>query len=107
VIIKLVSTVMVYKFPELSWEAIETMFGLSELKQTRVYQKALQEGRQEGRQEGEAVIVLRLLVLRIGKLSPETQLRVQSLSSQQLESLSEALLNFSQLSDLQNWLQSN
>jgi predicted transposase YdaD len=103
VIIKLVSTVMVYKFPELSWEAIETMFGLSELKQTRVYQKALQEGRQEG----EAVIVLRLLVLRIGKLSPETQLRVQSLSSQQLESLSEALLNFSQLSDLQDWLQSN
>lgn len=79
------------------------MFGLSELKQTRAYQQALQEGRQEG----EAVIVLRLLVLRIGKLSPETQLRVQSLSSQQLESLSEALLNFSQLSDLQDWLQSN
>jgi predicted transposase YdaD len=102
---------MVYKVPELSWEAIEAMFGLSELKQTRVYQQALQEGRQEGRQEGEqageARIVLRLLTLRIGELSPETQLQVQSLSSRQLESLSEALLNFSQLSDLQDWLQSN
>jgi predicted transposase/invertase (TIGR01784 family) len=111
VIIELISTVMVYKFPELSWEAIEAMFGLSELKQTRVYQQALQEGRQEGRQEGEqageARIVLRLLTLRIGELSPETQLQVQSLSSRQLESLSEALLNFSQLSDLQDWLQSN
>ncbi len=28
------------------------MFGLSELKQTRVYQQAFAEGRQEGRQEG-------------------------------------------------------
>jgi predicted transposase/invertase (TIGR01784 family) len=111
VIIELVSTVMVYKFPELSWEAIEAMFGLSELKQTRVYQQALQEGRQEGRQEGEqageARIVLRLLSLRIGELSPETRSQVQSLSSQQLEALSEALLNFSQTSDLQDWLRSH
>jgi predicted transposase/invertase (TIGR01784 family) len=29
------------------------MLGLSELKQTRVYQEALSEGRQEGCQEGE------------------------------------------------------
>jgi predicted transposase YdaD len=76
VIIELVSTVMVYKFPELGWEAIEAMFGLSELKQTRVYQQALQESRQEGRQEGEAVIILRLLALRIGELSLETRSQV-------------------------------
>jgi predicted transposase/invertase (TIGR01784 family) len=111
VIIELVSTVMVYKFPELSWEAIEAMFGLSELKQTRVYQQALQEGRQEGRQEGEQVgearIVLRLLSRRIGELSPKVRSQIQSLSSQQLEVLSEALLDFSQLSDLEDWLRSH
>lgn len=28
------------------------MFGLSELKETRVYQEAKQEGREEGKQEG-------------------------------------------------------
>ncbi|MEH2217509.1 MAG: Rpn family recombination-promoting nuclease/putative transposase [Nostoc sp.] len=28
------------------------MFGLSELKQTRVYQEAKQEGKEEGKQEG-------------------------------------------------------
>lgn len=28
------------------------MFGMSELKQTRVYQEALEEGRQEGKREG-------------------------------------------------------
>lgn len=80
------------------------MFSLSELKQTRVYQQALQEGRQEGEQVGEARIVLRLLSRRIGELSPETRSQVQSLSSQHLEALSEALLDFSQPSDLQTWL---
>lgn len=29
------------------------MFGLSDLKQTRVYQEALEEGRQEGKREGQ------------------------------------------------------
>ncbi len=51
-IIELIQTIMVYKFPQLNREEIEGMLGLSELKQTRVYQEALQEGRQEGRQEG-------------------------------------------------------
>ena len=54
--IELIETVFVYKFPQLSREEIETMFGLNELKQTRVYQEAkaegVEEGRQEGRQEG-------------------------------------------------------
>jgi predicted transposase/invertase (TIGR01784 family) len=33
-------------------EEIQEMFGLSELKQTRVYQQAFAEGEQKGRQEG-------------------------------------------------------
>jgi predicted transposase YdaD len=62
---------MVYKFPELSREAIEAMFSVSELKQTKVYQEARDEGRQEGEQLGESRLVLRLLSRRIGELSPE------------------------------------
>lgn len=50
--IELIETVFVYKFPNLSREAIEAMFELSDLKQTRVYQEALEEGREEGREEG-------------------------------------------------------
>jgi Protein of unknown function (DUF2887) len=38
-IIQLLTAVMVYKFPELSWEAIETMFGVSELKKTAFIKK--------------------------------------------------------------------
>ena len=52
VIIELIETIIVYKFPQLSREEIEKMLGLSEIKKTRVYQEALQEGRQEGLQEG-------------------------------------------------------
>ena len=51
-IIDLIETIIVYKFPQLSRQEVEDMLKLSELKQTRVYQEALEEGRQEGRQEG-------------------------------------------------------
>jgi predicted transposase YdaD len=81
------------------------MFGLSELKETKVYQEALQEGRQEGRQEGEARLVLRQLIRRFGAISPEMQAQIQALSLSQIEFLGEALLDFSQPSNLQDWLQ--
>lgn len=42
--LELVETVIIYKFPELTSEEVEQMLGLSELKQTRVYQEALEEG---------------------------------------------------------------
>ncbi|MBR8838377.1 MAG: Rpn family recombination-promoting nuclease/putative transposase [Stigonema ocellatum SAG 48.90 = DSM 106950] len=52
-LLQLIETILVYKFSTMSRKEIEEMFGLSDLKQTRVYQEALTEGRQEGRQEGE------------------------------------------------------
>jgi predicted transposase/invertase (TIGR01784 family) len=52
-IIELIETIVVYKFPSLTREEIETMLGLSELKKTKVYQEAREEGRQEGQQEGQ------------------------------------------------------
>jgi predicted transposase/invertase (TIGR01784 family) len=116
-IIELIETVMVYKFPTLSREDIEQMFSLSELKQTRVYQEALEEGRQEGRQEAleegrqegrrnEALaIMLRLLSRRLGSLDPMLEEQIQELSLAQLEALGDGLLEFTNVSDLQDWLQ--
>jgi predicted transposase YdaD len=95
--------VVVYKFPELSREAIERMLGLSELRQTKVYQEALQEGRQEGEQS----LILRQLVRRIGKVPSKTRSQIQALSLEKLESLGEALLDFTGLEDLQQWLDQN
>jgi predicted transposase/invertase (TIGR01784 family) len=59
--VQLVETVFVYKFPELSREVIEAMFELSDLKQTRVYQEALEEGREEGKIQAKQELVPRLL----------------------------------------------
>ncbi|MEQ9367613.1 MAG: Rpn family recombination-promoting nuclease/putative transposase [Coleofasciculus chthonoplastes F3-SA18-01] len=52
-LIDLIETIIVYKLPQKSRQEIEAMLGLSELKQTKVYQEAKQEGLTEGRQEGE------------------------------------------------------
>jgi predicted transposase/invertase (TIGR01784 family) len=106
-IIKIIETIVVYKFPKLNREEIERMFGLSELRRTKVYQEALQEGRQEGRQEGlnrERSLILRLLERRVGKVSQKVRSQVLSLSLTELESLGEALLDFSTPSDLNDWL---
>jgi predicted transposase YdaD len=44
------------------------MLGLSELKNTRVYQEAVEEGRQEGRQENQREFVATILSSRFGNL---------------------------------------
>ncbi|NDJ20552.1 Rpn family recombination-promoting nuclease/putative transposase [Nostoc sp. B(2019)] len=51
-LLELIETILVYKFPTMSREEIAAMFGLSDLKQTRVYQEGREEGREQGRQEG-------------------------------------------------------
>ncbi|MFB2933683.1 Rpn family recombination-promoting nuclease/putative transposase [Aerosakkonemataceae cyanobacterium BLCC-F154] len=43
-VLQLIETILVYKLPNKSQKEIEAMFGLSELKQTRVYQDAFREG---------------------------------------------------------------
>ncbi len=43
----------------------------------------------------------------MGELSPEVRDRIQSLSLIQLEALGEALLDFTTIADLLNWLQAN
>lgn len=103
-ILELVETVIVYKFPDLSSQEIAAMLGLSELKQTRVYQEALKEGRREGKQEEALAFVIRLLARRFGAIAPDLQAQIQQLSSSQLEELGEALLDFSTTQDLVTWL---
>jgi predicted transposase YdaD len=108
-IIELVSTVMVYKFPELSREVIEAMFSISELKQTRVYRDAMDEGRVEGRVEGRTEeaqsLILRQLIRRFGSIDEATESQIRSLPLSRLEELGEALLEFSQSSELKSWLE--
>lgn len=44
-LIELIETIIVYKFPDKTRKEIETMLGLGDLKQTKVYQEGLLEGK--------------------------------------------------------------
>jgi predicted transposase/invertase (TIGR01784 family) len=111
-IMETIETIIVYKFPSLSREEIERMLGLSELRQTKVYQEALKEGREEGIAEGEQTgavkearsLILRQLSRRVGTLPANVEAQIQALVLLQLEALGEALLDFGGLDDLVSWL---
>jgi predicted transposase YdaD len=62
------------------------------------------EGKQEGKQEGEAQLIIRQVNRRCGILSPNQEAQIRSLDLNQLESLGEALLDFTTIADLEAWL---
>lgn len=57
----------------------------------------------KGRQEGKEELVVRQMQRRIGAFSSETQKRLDALTSDQLNDLGEALLDFTSKEDLENW----
>ncbi|MCA2554713.1 MAG: DUF4351 domain-containing protein [Microcystis sp. M04BS1] len=50
---------------------------------------------------------MRLFSRHLGEVTPEQRSQIQSLSINQLEALGEALLDFTQRSDLEEWLRSH
>ncbi|MEB3223112.1 MAG: DUF4351 domain-containing protein [Candidatus Sericytochromatia bacterium] len=69
--------------------------------QVRAY---VEELRSEGRQQEALRVVLRQLGRRIGLPGPEVQGQLEALTTEQLEDLGEALLDFAQPEDLTGWL---
>lgn len=51
-LLELIKTILIYKLPGTNRREIEAMFSLSDLRQTRVFQEALEEGREEGKKRG-------------------------------------------------------
>ncbi len=114
-IIDLVTTIMVYKFEQLSRKEVESMLGIT-LKETRVYreikeegreqglEQGLEQGREQGREAEARSLIFRQLTKRVGELPQQLRQRIESLSLEQLENLGEALLDFTSMADLQAWL---
>ena len=70
------------------------------MREAPMYQEIIQEGKRE-----EALLfIIRQLRRRIGTLSLDLQLQIQNLTTAQLEELGEALLDFTNASDLVAWL---
>ncbi|BCX12446.1 MAG: hypothetical protein KatS3mg067_1384 [Thermosynechococcus sp.] len=119
VIIELITTIVLYKFTELSREEVLRMLGFTteELKRTRFYREVYaearaegldegrQQGLQQGLQQGEVLVILRLLRRRFGSVPSELEERIQRLSISQIEALAEALLDFRELGDVAAWLE--
>jgi hypothetical protein len=73
----------------------------------RGIQEGIQQGEQRGRQEEGCNFVFRQLTRRLGQITSQQEIQIRALSLSQLEDLGEALLDFTQPSDLEEWLQSH
>lgn len=66
---------------------------------------AIREAKEEGREEQTIALIIRLLNRRLGQpVSEEMRSRLSRLPLSLLEDLSEALLDFSTIADLEAWL---
>ena len=63
--------------------------------------------KEEGRLQEKIVIALRQLNRKLGNLTEKTTKRIKSLESSQLDSLTEDLLDFQSIDDLQDWLENS
>jgi predicted transposase/invertase (TIGR01784 family) len=106
-IIEMVTTIMVYKFTQLTRAEVDIMLGTT-LQETRVYQDALAEGKAEGKVEGKVEGKLEMLSMllnqRFGDLPESMTDRLSQLSLTQLEALGTQILSFTQLADVTAWL---
>jgi predicted transposase YdaD len=108
--LNLIETILVNKFPYLGTQEILRMLDLktADITQSRFYQEVVEVGRQEGLQAGllagEADLILRQLTRKYGTLTPEVNQQIKALTIAELGNLGEALLDFVEMSDLENWL---
>lgn len=89
-------------------DLIRNLFREEIMRESVIYQDIIQKGRAEGRAEArqeEFTLIIRMLTRQIGTLDPELQERIRKLSFSEWADLGEALLDFSDVSDLVDWLE--
>jgi len=75
------------------------------MRESVIYQEIIREGMQQGKREEALSYTMRLLTRRFGLVAPELQAQIHKLTTTKLEELGEALLDFTDVSDLVSWLQ--
>jgi predicted transposase YdaD len=88
-------------------ELIRQLFREEIMRESVIYQDIIQRGEQRGEQREALSLAFRLLNRKLGGIDESFGERVRSLSTEQLEALAEALLDFSTTENLANWLQEN
>ena len=69
-------------------------------------QRGLQQGLQQGQQQGRLSVITHVIERRFGPIDAATRERISGLSSDQLDSLADALFDFNEVDDLIRWLDS-
>ena len=88
----------------LSKEIIGSLLREEIMRESVIYQDIRESGKAQGRREEAVSLILRLLNRRLGEISSTLGQQIQELSLEQLETLGEALLDFTSLTDLTTWL---
>jgi predicted transposase YdaD len=84
---------------------IRQLFREDIMRESVIYQSIRQEGKQEGLKQEALTLAMRLLRRRFGELEARIVAKVQQLSRERLEELTEDLLDFSEVEDLDAWLE--
>lgn len=103
VIIDMVVTIISYRFGQITRQEVERMLDIT-FEGTGVYQEVKKDAMQEGRQKEAASLIVRQLGKRFGELAEDVRRSITALPLTELEELSEALLDFSEASELKSWL---
>ena len=112
-LLEIVVSLLGERFPHLTREEIMALINIptDHLRHTRFAQDWIEEGRLEGEALGRAAeaaaVAVRLLNRRCGTMSEATTARIQALPLQQIEALTDALLDFSGPAELAAWLAQN
>jgi predicted transposase/invertase (TIGR01784 family) len=117
-----IETILLYKIPNTTREEIRKMINMTHVDITRTswYQEGIEkgiekgilfgkevgklEGKLEGKQQGEKDLLLRLLSKRFGKLKPTLNKKIEQLSLEELEQLTDDFLSLNSVEDLKQWL---
>ncbi|MGI0490429.1 Rpn family recombination-promoting nuclease/putative transposase [Alkalinema pantanalense CENA528] len=102
-IIEIISTIMVYKFTNLTRDEVAAMIGIT-LENTPIYRSIFAEGEQAGARQGEATVILKQLRRRFGELPEAIVAQISSLPIVQLEEMAELLLDWQTVQELVTWL---
>jgi predicted transposase/invertase (TIGR01784 family) len=101
-IIDLITTIMVYRFTQMSRQEVEAMLA-TQLQETRFYQEVKEEGRQEGLQAGlayQANLILKQLRNKLGELPSALVTVIRDLEFADLDRLGESIFVMDSFADV-------
>ncbi len=80
------------------------------MQESIIYQEIFETGKQQGEQHllnREKAWIFRLMTKKLGEIPLDIRSTIELLLIDQLEALGEALLDFTNIDDLKNWLNKN